>query len=67
MGRHDEAVAEIQRAQEHDPFSLIIQVAAASIYYFARQYNRTIEVCRNVLEMDSSFAPAHHSMAVRIN
>lgn len=63
MGRHEEAIVEIQQAQQHDPFSLIIQVAAASIYYFARQYDRTIEVCRKVLEMDPDFLPAHQYLA----
>src|SRR5262249_41561601 len=59
MGRYDEALAEVGAAEEHDPFSLIIRVARASIHYFGRRYDAAIEECRNVLEMDPGFLPAH--------
>ena len=59
MGRGDEAIAEIQRAQELDPLSLVTSLSVANIFLSARRYERAIDVFRNTLEMDSSFAPAH--------
>lgn len=59
MGRIDEAIASIRRAQELDPLSLIIGRDAGRIFYFARRYDEAIDQCRKTLEMDSSFYPAH--------
>lgn len=50
MGRMDEAIVEIRRAQALDPPSLPISVAVAGIYYFARRYDEAIEECRRVLQ-----------------
>ena len=63
LGRFDQAVAEIRLARQHDPLSLIIRVAAASVYYFGRRYDEVIEECRQTLEMDPGFAPAHQYLA----
>ena len=59
MGRHDHAIAEIKRAQELDPLSLIINTAVGNIYYYAGQYENAIEQCLKTVEMDQKFAPAH--------
>jgi tetratricopeptide (TPR) repeat protein len=59
LGRTDEAIASIRRAQELDPLSLIIGTAAGRVHHFARQYDRAIEECRKTLEMDPGFAGAH--------
>jgi serine/threonine-protein kinase len=60
IGRHPEAIAAIQRAQELDPLSLIINATLGRHgYYFARQYDRAIEQCGKVLEMDPNFWVAH--------
>jgi len=55
LGRFDEAIAEIRRAQELDPLSLIINAMAGSIYFYARQYDNAIKYSRETLELDSSF------------
>jgi TolB-like protein/DNA-binding winged helix-turn-helix (wHTH) protein len=55
LGRFDEALAESQRAQELDPFSLIIACDNGAILYNSRQYDRAIEQFRAVQEMDPSF------------
>jgi serine/threonine protein kinase/tetratricopeptide (TPR) repeat protein len=55
MARHDEALAEIKRAQALDPLSSIIDFAAARIYYFARQYDQAIEQSLKVIEMDPGY------------
>lgn len=55
MGRFDEGLVELRRAQELDPLSLIISADTGKVYLLARQYDRAIEQCRKTLEMDPSF------------
>jgi TolB-like protein/DNA-binding winged helix-turn-helix (wHTH) protein/Flp pilus assembly protein TadD len=59
VGRGDEAVAEIKRAQELDPLSLPISVVAGWIVYLGRDYDRAINQYQRTVEMDSNFAVAH--------
>jgi serine/threonine-protein kinase len=54
-GRTDEALREIQRAQELDPLSPIITAASAGIYFYGRQYDRAVEQVAKTRELDSSF------------
>ena len=58
MGRHQEALAEIFKARELDPLSLIINSVIAAVYFYDRKYEQAIEQCRKVVEMDPTFAPA---------
>ncbi|MCI0402312.1 MAG: tetratricopeptide repeat protein, partial [Acidobacteria bacterium] len=58
-GRHQEAIAEIKRAQELDPFSLIVNAIGAFVFYFARQYDEAIDEGHRTLELDSNFYPAY--------
>jgi serine/threonine protein kinase/tetratricopeptide (TPR) repeat protein len=62
MGQHDEALAEIRRALELDPLSLIINTNVAWVYHFARQYDRAIEQFKKTLEMDPNYAVAHQRL-----
>jgi eukaryotic-like serine/threonine-protein kinase len=55
QGRHDEAVAEVRRAQTLDPHSLIILLDVARVYFYARQYDRTIELSLKATEMDPNY------------
>lgn len=55
FGRFDEGMAEIERARELDPTSLIIASAVAGHFYMARQFDRTIGDAGKVIESDSSF------------
>jgi serine/threonine-protein kinase len=59
MGRHDEALAEIRRAQEIDPLSLIIRAVAGRALYYARRYDEAIDQCRQTLAMDPNFGVAY--------
>jgi TolB-like protein/Tfp pilus assembly protein PilF len=54
-GRTDEALREIQRAQELDPLSPIITAASAGIYFYARQYDKALEQIGKTRELDSDF------------
>lgn len=58
VNRHKEAIAEAARARELDPLSNIINTSLGSRYFFARQYDKAIEACRNVVEMDPTFIQA---------
>jgi tetratricopeptide (TPR) repeat protein len=59
MGRPDEAIAELNRAQELDPVSLIIQTNIGRVYLFSRLYDQAIEQLRTTLTMDPNFPVAH--------
>ncbi len=58
-GRQEEAAAEVKRALEIDPLSLIINSSAGRIFYLARQYDQAMEQLRKTLDMDPNFARAH--------
>jgi len=63
MGRHEESIAEVKRAKELDPLSLIINAVVGEVYYFARQYDQAIEASQRVIEMDPNFVVAHFLLA----
>jgi tetratricopeptide (TPR) repeat protein len=55
MGRSDEAIAAIRRAQQLDPVSLVIHHHSAWLYLHARRYDEAIEQCSKALEMDPNY------------
>ena len=58
VGRLDEAKAEIERALEADPTSLIINAIAGHIHRVARDDNGALERYHKTLEMDPAFEGA---------
>ncbi|MDZ7342924.1 MAG: protein kinase [candidate division KSB1 bacterium] len=58
-GRFEEGLAEMKRAQEIDPLSLLITDYSALLYIYARQYDRTIKLCQSALDMEANYWPAH--------
>ncbi len=58
MGRHEEAIAEIHKAKELDPLSLIINANSGWILYLARRYDEALEQFQRTLEMDSDYGVA---------
>ena len=58
MGRHEQAIEEIERARRLDPLSLIINSVEGYILYNARRYDQAIAQCRKVLDRDPRFLPA---------
>ncbi len=58
LGRFDQAFVEIARARQLDPLSLIMAADNGAIFYFSRQYDRSIEQFRAVLEMEPNFPRA---------
>jgi serine/threonine protein kinase/Tfp pilus assembly protein PilF len=58
QGRHDEALAEIKRAQQLDPLSVPVTRAVGWVLYFARRYDQSIEELQKALAMDAEFLGA---------
>ncbi len=59
MGRFDEALAEMKRAQELDPLSLEKLAGIGEVLYLQRRYDQAIEQYRKTLEMDPNSGFAH--------
>ena len=62
MGRTVEAIAEIERARQIDPVSLIINTDAGHIYYLARRYDRALAILQETVTMDPYFAIGHERL-----
>jgi len=59
MGRHDEAIREISKAEELDPLSAQIRTDVATILLVARRYDEAGAQVQKVLRTDPDFAEAH--------
>jgi TolB-like protein/DNA-binding winged helix-turn-helix (wHTH) protein/Tfp pilus assembly protein PilF len=55
LGRFEEAFRESERARQLDPLSLIIAADHGLLLLYSRQYDRALEVCRSIVEMDPTF------------
>jgi serine/threonine protein kinase/tetratricopeptide (TPR) repeat protein len=64
LGRIDEALNEIRKAQELDPLSPVIRANVGVIYYFGRQYDLAIAQLRKVLEEHPNFSVAHWGLGL---
>ena len=62
MGRREDAFSEIQTAQRLDPLSLVTSLTAGWISYYGRQYDRALQQCRGVLELDPNSSTAHECL-----
>jgi serine/threonine protein kinase/tetratricopeptide (TPR) repeat protein len=58
LARHDEALAEIKKAQQLDPLSVPVNRAVGWVLYFARRYDQAIEELQKALAMDPGFVGA---------
>jgi TolB-like protein/DNA-binding winged helix-turn-helix (wHTH) protein/Tfp pilus assembly protein PilF len=59
LERHTEALAELDRARELDPTSLMVSDQRGWVLYMARRYDEAIEQFHKTLELEPSFAHAH--------
>jgi len=64
MGKHDDAVAEIRKAEALDPISLITNTNEGWILFSARRYDQAIQKLQATIEMDPNFANAHYKLAL---
>ena len=60
VGKFDEALANMKRAQELDPLSLIINANLGKLYFNARRYDEAIAQLKKTIEIDGNFFLAHH-------
>ncbi|HEV8199576.1 MAG TPA: hypothetical protein VGS03_06115 [Candidatus Polarisedimenticolia bacterium] len=63
-GRFDEAVAEITRARELDPLSLIIGDVVGWIYSLARRNDDAVREFRKAIDLDARFYPTHFDLGL---
>ncbi len=60
VGRADEAISEIHKAQELDPLSAVIATDLGKELYFVRRYDEALVELRRALELDPNFTTAHN-------
>jgi serine/threonine protein kinase/Tfp pilus assembly protein PilF len=59
LGKNEQAIAQINRAQELDPRSLIIQANVGWCYYAAHRYDEAIEQLKKFIESEPNFWLVH--------
>jgi adenylate cyclase len=59
MGRFEEALSEIEKAQELDPLSLAINTGVGHVLYLSGQYDRAIEQYKRAVDLDPDFMMTH--------
>jgi eukaryotic-like serine/threonine-protein kinase len=62
LGRADEAIAMMRRAQMLDPLSLTVNMSLGACLFYAHRYEDAVEQQRRTLELDPGFAPAHRML-----
>ena len=63
MGRHQEAIAEMRKALELDPFSLPFNNLMGSVYMWAGDFEKSRQQFQHTIELDPTFPPAHSTLA----
>jgi serine/threonine-protein kinase len=58
LGRHEEALTSIKRAQQLDPLSVPVNRAVGWVIYYSRRYDQSIEELKKALGMDPDFLGA---------
>lgn len=66
MGRADEAMAEVSRALELDPFSLISNLNAGWIYWCIGQYDRMHEQGGKLIEIEPNFFGGYYVTGIEL-
>jgi TolB-like protein/Tfp pilus assembly protein PilF len=62
IGRIQEAIDEVERAHQLDPLSPIISTVRANPYLAARQFDKAIEMTKNLLAENPNLGRAHAGM-----
>jgi TolB-like protein/Tfp pilus assembly protein PilF len=66
LGRTEEALAEVYKAQELDPMSLQIGVEVAWNLYMARQYEETVQQAMRTIDMEPEFPATDHILGLAL-
>ena len=56
MGRYADAMREIRRARELDPFSISINSFLVLTFYYAHQYDQALSATKEMVEIEPAFA-----------
>lgn len=67
LGRHDEAIAEMQRAMDLEPLSLVQGANFAAIYLYARKYDQALDQAKKTYELDTSLITSQNWMSHALN
>jgi TolB-like protein/DNA-binding winged helix-turn-helix (wHTH) protein/Tfp pilus assembly protein PilF len=62
VGRNQDAIEEMKKAQSLDPLSLIINADMAELLVIAGAYDEAIKQSRKTMEMDPNFALVHNQL-----
>ena len=62
VGRNEEAIVEMKKAENLDPLSIIINADLAELLVLAHYYDESIRQSRKTIEMDPNFALAHNQL-----
>jgi tetratricopeptide (TPR) repeat protein len=62
MGQDREGIAELRKAENLDPLSLIISADLADALCISRLYDESVRQSRKTLEMDPNFTIAHYEL-----
>jgi TolB-like protein/DNA-binding winged helix-turn-helix (wHTH) protein/Flp pilus assembly protein TadD len=62
VGRDDDALSELRRAESLDPLSLIINADIADALCVAHRYDEAVEQSEKTLKMDANFAVGHYEL-----
>ena len=62
MGRTDEGIAELKKAESLDPLSLIISADLADALCIAHRYDESVQQSHKTIGMDPRFAVAHYQL-----
>jgi serine/threonine-protein kinase len=64
QGRFEESRSAFAQARRIDPISPIIQVDEAQLYFFERQYQRSLDILDRVAQTDPNFELVHERIAL---
>jgi TolB-like protein/DNA-binding winged helix-turn-helix (wHTH) protein/Tfp pilus assembly protein PilF len=62
LGRNDEAISEMKKAEDLDPLSLIISAELAEEFLIAHRYDEAIKQSQKTMALDPFFAVAHFEL-----
>jgi Tfp pilus assembly protein PilF len=62
VGQKERAIAEMRKAENLDPLSLIINADLAELFLIAHRYDESIQQSRKTIDLDPNFGLAHNQL-----
>ena len=66
LGRFDEAIAEVKRAIELDPLSVVINTDLGTTFYYAHRFDESARQLRKTLGIDPTSFYAHFNLGIAL-